>query len=344
MTAGVQLNAFDPNSLRDLQRLTRSDGQANDTLRAAARQFEALFTQMMLKSMRDATPSNSMLDSEQTRMYQSLLDQQMALNLSQARGTGLADVIYRQLGGKDEGAGAIDALIPPGQGGGGFDLAGVARRPAVYAAIPGAASAASSAPLPDAKDGPAFDPDSGAYNVLLEARFRDAIQSARDAGGAVSAQARGFVAGVWPHALEASRRTGIPPAFMVAQAALETGWGEKQLRHADGSPSYNLFNIKAGSAWAGRTVDRAVTEYADARAYTEASRFRSYSSYAESFRDYAQLMARSPRYAEVLGQTDASGFARGLQEAGYATDPQYADKLMRVIGGATLRNALATLG
>lgn len=83
-----------------------------------------------------------------------------------------------------------------------------------------AASAASSAPLPDAKDGPAFDPDSGAYNVLLEARFRDAIQSARDAGGAVSAQARGFVAGVWPHALEASRRTGIPPAFMVAQAAL----------------------------------------------------------------------------------------------------------------------------
>ena len=131
---------------------------------------------------------------------------------------------------------------------------------------------------------------------------------------------------------------------MVAQAALETGWGEKQLRHADGSPSYNLFNIKAGSAWTGRTVDRAVTEYAGARAYTEASRFRSYSSYAESFRDYAQLMARSPRYAEVLGQTDASGFARGLQEAGYATDPQYADKLMRVIGGATLRNALATLG
>ena len=131
---------------------------------------------------------------------------------------------------------------------------------------------------------------------------------------------------------------------MVAQAALETGWGEKQLRHADGSPSYNLFNIKAGSAWTGKTVDRAVTEYAGGRAYTEPSRFRSYASYAESFRDYAELMTRSPRYAGVLGQTEVSGFARGLQDAGYATDPQYADKLTRIIGGATLRNALATLG
>lgn len=166
----------------------------------------------------------------------------------------------------------------------------------------------------------------------------------REAGGAVSDKVRGFVAEVWPHAVEASKRTGIPPAFMVAQAALETGWGEKQLRHADGSPSRNLFNIKAGSGWSGRTVDRAVTEYADGRAYTEAARFRSYSSYAESFRDYAELMTRSPRYAGVLGQTDAGSFARGLQDAGYATDPQYADKLTRIIGGTTLRTVLAGIG
>lgn len=344
MNAGVQLNAFDPNSLRDLQRLARTDGQSNDTLRAAAKQFEALFMQMVMKSMREATPSNSMLDSDQTRTYQSLLDQQLALNLSQGRGTGLSETIYRQLGGKDDKTSAIDALIPPGQGGGGFDLAGVTRRPAISAAMQRAALAASPDALSGAKDTPAFDVGSTVDNALLEARFREAIQSARDATGAVSAQARNFVTEVWPHAVEASKRTGIPPAFMVAQAALETGWGEKQLRHADGSPSYNLFNIKAGSAWTGKTVDRAVTEYAGGRAYTEPSRFRSYTSYAESFRDYAELMTRSPRYAGVLGQTEVSGFARGLQDAGYATDPQYADKLTRIIGGATLRNALASIG
>ncbi|ENO89529.1 flagellar assembly peptidoglycan hydrolase FlgJ [Thauera linaloolentis] len=345
MNAGVQLNALDPNSFAELQRLARTEGQSNEALRAAAKQFEALFMQMLLKSMRDATPSNSLLDSDQTRMYQSMLDQQLALNLSQSRGTGLADALFRQLGGKDEGAGGADAALP-GQGAtggnGGFDLAGAIRRPAISAVAGRAALAVS----PDrAGDSPAgLDTGSVAGNALLEARFREALQHVRDAGGAVSDKVRGFVAELWPHAVEASKRTGIPPAFMVAQAALETGWGEKQLRHADGRPSHNLFNIKAGSAWSGRTVDRAVTEYADGRAYTEAARFRAYSSYAESFRDYAELMTRSPRYAGVLGQTDAGGFARGLQDAGYATDPQYADKLTRIIGGTTLRSALAGIG
>lgn len=337
MNAGVQLNAFDPNSLRDLQRLARTDGQSNETLRAAARQFEALFLQMALKSMREASPSNSMLDSEQTRMYQSLLDQQLALNASQARGTGLSEVIFRQLGGKSEGAGDIDALVPSAAGVGGFDLAGVARRPAISAVM-------QKAGLADSAPAGAEDPAAMAETALEQARFVEAIQQARDASGEVSAKVRDFVTEVWPHAVDASKRTGIPAAFMVAQAALETGWGEKQLRHADGRPSHNLFNIKAGSAWQGETVDRTVTEYAGGQAYAEPSRFRAYASYAESFRDYANLMTRSPRYEAVLGTTSAVGFARALQDAGYATDPQYADKLTRIIGGATLRNALATLG
>ena len=180
--------------------------------------------------------------------------------------------------------------------------------------------------------------------AALEARLNEAVRSARDATGAVSQPARDFVAEVWPHAVEASRKTGIPPQFMVAQAALETGWGQKQLRNPDGSPSHNLFNIKAGSAWKGDTVAREVTEYANGQAYTEQSRFRAYGSYAESFRDYASLMTRSPRYADVLGQTDPAAFARSLQDAGYATDPMYADKLTRIIGGNTLRHALALAG
>jgi flagellar protein FlgJ len=128
---------------------------------------------------------------------------------------------------------------------------------------------------------------------------------------------------------------------MVAQAALETGWGRAELRRADGSPSYNLFNLKAGSGWKGPVVEVPVTEYANGRPYTETARFRAYGSYVEAFADYAGLLRESPRYAEVLGKTDGAAFARSLQQAGYATDPMYADKLTRIIGGATLRNALA---
>lgn len=351
MKAGFQLNAFDPNALGDLKRLAREDGQSPETLRAASRQFEALFLQMVLKSMRDATPTSGLTDNEQTKLYQGLLDQQLALNMAQAKGAGLADVIYRQLGGPASASSAIDALDTGNRGSAeGFDLANVVRRAAIPAArTRGAESAAEFlAALPSVGtaglDAAGIDFNTVATRAALDARLSAAVRGAREAGGQISARVRDFVNEVWPHAVEASRSTGIPPQFMVAQVALETGWGEKQLRHADGTPSHNLFNIKAGSNWKGRTVDLNVTEYAGGQAYTEASRFRSYASYAESFRDYARLMNNSPRYAEVRGQTDAAGFARGLQAAGYATDPMYADKLTRIIGGSTLRNALAFAG
>ena len=252
MNAGFQLNAFDPNSLGDLKRLARSDGQQDVALRAAAKQFEALFLQMVMKSMRDATPATSMMDSEQTKMYQSLLDQQMALNMSQARGTGLSEVIYRQLGGKDVPAAAVDGQAGEGAGASGntgFDLANVVRRaaiPAVRAREVEASAVAALAGLPDAARVPgmgagvgtgSFSAASIFEKAALEARLNEAVRSARDATGAVSQPARDFVAEVWPHAVEASRKTGIPPQFMVAQAALETGWGQKQLRNPDGSPS-----------------------------------------------------------------------------------------------------------
>lgn len=353
INSGIQLNAFDPNSLGDLKRLARTDGQSNDTLRAAARQFEALFLQMVMKSMREATPASGLMDNEQSKLFQSLLDQQLALNMAQGKGAGLADTILRQIGGK-AGSSAIDALDTGNAvAGTGFDLAGVARRAAIPAARRGATESAAAdllAGLPPRSAAAASlpggnfdagDPLSVAENAMLQSKLTEAIQGAHEANGKLSARARDFVADVWPHAVEASRKTGIPPQFMVAQAALETGWGEKQLKNADGSPSYNLFNIKAGSSWDGRTVSVGATEYANGRAYTEQSRFRAYGSYGESFADYARLLSNSPRYAGVLGQRDADGFARGLQQAGYATDPMYADKLARIIGGNTLRNALA---
>ncbi|HET7776431.1 MAG TPA: flagellar assembly peptidoglycan hydrolase FlgJ, partial [Azospira sp.] len=132
---------------------------------------------------------------------------------------------------------------------------------------------------------------------------------------------------------------GVPAHFIVAHAALETGWGKSEIRRADGSPSYNLFGVKAGKGWQGATVDATTTEYVGGVAQTTKEKFRAYGSYAEAFRDYASLLQR-PRFAGALGQQDGMEFARSLQQAGYATDPMYADKLGRIINGPTLRQAL----
>lgn len=313
MRTADQINVLDPRALGDLKRQAREG--TPEALAAAARQFEALFLQMVLKSMRDATPSNGLTDSDQTRMYQSLLDQQLAQNLTQQKGTGLAQALIRQLGANAaasaDALGTTDGILPP------LPL------PARTAALPASGSV--------------VPPDGRAPGAVSAA-----LESAAEPTGGLPAGAREFVERVWPHAAEASRTTGIPAHFMVAQAALETGWGRSELRQTDGRPSYNLFNIKAGRNWDGATVSTITTEYAGGQAGSETARFRAYGSYAEAFRDYARLLTTSPRYADVLNASDGASFARRLQQSGYATDPMYADKLMRIIGGSTLRSALGS--
>jgi flagellar protein FlgJ len=336
MIPANQINTLDPNALAGLRRQAKDNSP--QALAASAKQFEALFLQMVLKSMREATPSNGLTDNDQTRMCQGLLDQQLAQNLAQQGGMGLAQALVRQLGGAggsaDPAAAAAaglnprtllparSAVVPARVESPAAAPARVDATPAPAASVPAAASAASTPPAsptppaaPSATAAPAPPPGSAAAK-------------------------RAFVERLWPHAEEASRATGIPAHFMIAQAALETGWGKHELRHRDGTPSFNLFNIKAGSRWEGNALQVTATENANGQAVIEKSRFRSYPSYAEAFRDYARLLTSSPRYAEVVGKTDAASFARGLQRAGYATDPMYADKLTRIIGGPSLRNAL----
>lgn len=310
-----QINAFDPNSLSGLKRLSKDNSP--EAIKEASRQFEALFVQQVMKSMRDATPKGGIFDNEETRMYQSLLDQQMSMQLSsRGKGFGLAKVIERQMTQGREPVSLPDGPVPLEPSiRRGFDTA---VPPAAKDGGNGAANSA--ATLPSATG-------SGSASPLL---------SDLPAGS----RARAFVDKVWPQAVEASKATGIPARFLVAQAALETGWGKHELKNADGTPSYNLFNIKAGRSWAGDTVSTSTTEHRNGQPVAEKARFRAYGSYAESFRDYAQLIAANPRYASVVGQTDAARFARGLQAAGYATDPMYADKLARIINGNTLRVAL----
>lgn len=339
---GFQLNALDPNSVGDLKRLARENPNAPATLRAAAKQFEAMLMQMVMKSMRQTSLGPGMGESDQTRTYQSLLDQQTALNMAHANNNGLSEALYRQLGGLDGKSALTDSGGVATQQG--FDMSRVIRQPAKAAATARADAAAVAGVAAVPMSAPTQRLDQAGQIALDDVRIGAAARQTKEiaAGKGGSERARQFVNELWPHAEEASRRIGIPPQFMVAQAALETGWGDKVLRHADGRTSYNLFNIKAGARWEGETVGRNVKEYKGSTAYTEAAQFRSYGSYAEAFRDYANLLSRSERYADVLGQRTPEGFARSLQKAGFATDPMYADKITRIIGGNTLRNALAS--
>jgi flagellar protein FlgJ len=305
MSAAAEISgrlAIDANALSDLKRQARSDPQAG--LKQAAQQFEGVFLRMVLKSMRDATPRDALFDSDQSRMFQDMFDQQLAQTLAARGATGLAAIIEKQL--------ARTLPSPSGDA-----------QPAV------------AAPVPDSRF--SLGTLRGAGQQLVGPAKPPSVASVATASDAPG----GFVGRVWPHALDASRTTGIPAQFIIGHAALESGWGRGEMRLGDGTPSYNLFNVKAGSGWNGKTVDVTTTEFVAGTAQRRVERFRAYASYADAFADYASLLKSNPRYAKVIGQQDGGGFARALQQAGYATDPMYADKLTRVIGSATLRQGLS---
>jgi peptidoglycan hydrolase FlgJ len=246
-------------------------------VREAAKQFETMFTQQLLKQMRDSTMNADMMDNEGTKMGTEMLDSQWASKIAGQPG-GLSDVIARQL----------------------------ERQMGITQGVTSKPASANPTPVdPLHPDAPISLPQKAAANF---------IQAHTDAAAA------------------AEKATGIPATFMIAQAAHETGWGRKEIKNADGTTSYNLFGIKAGPNWKGATTDTTTTEYIGGKAHKVTQTFRAYASYAESFADYAATMKNSPRYAAVVAAgNDANGFAKGLQKAGYATDPSYATKLAKMI-------------
>ncbi|MDR1646530.1 MAG: flagellar assembly peptidoglycan hydrolase FlgJ [Zoogloeaceae bacterium] len=288
-------------------------------VKAAAQEFEAMFLQMVMKSMRATMGEDTFMDSDSTRFFTGMLDEQMAKDISRAGGLGLAEILEKQLTqrlGLSEGDATeetteetTEALDPPN-----FTLT-TARN------IPPAITSMS------------------AWRAALEKSESVAGVTATSESGTF-ATAREFVSALWPHAVEASRDTGIPPQFLIAHAALESGWGKRNILNADGSSSYNLFGIKAGGNWSGKSAEVTTTEYVDGHAQREQASFRAYDSYADSFRDYANLLRDNPRYGSVIGSQNGTEFARRLQQAGYATDPRYAEKLAAIIEGPTLREAL----
>jgi peptidoglycan hydrolase FlgJ len=274
MKPSTAINAFDFQGLAAL----RQDAKAQDpaALKEAAKQFESLFTQMLLKSMREANKSfgDSMFGGEQGEMYQDMFDDQMSVHLAQGRGLGLADMLIRQLT----------------QGGSSLETRGVSQSP-------------------DA-DASALEPQASSLRLTSKADF---------------------VRQMLPHAERAAERLGVDPHALLAQAALETGWGKSVPCNAAGECSFNLFGVKAGERWSGASVSVPTLEFEEGIPVRKVERFRAYASPADSFMDYARLIANNPRYGDALGAgQDVASFASALQQGGYATDPHYADKIVAV--------------
>lgn len=262
-----------------------ADNNDPAVLREVAGQFEALFLQSMLKSMRDASIGDPLFgESDSHEMYQGMLDQQLAVEMSSGKGIGLADMLVRQLGG-------LEAESP------------VSGRGTVVPKIPSRAAAATK-------------PD-----------WQDAESFARD---------------VWPHAQRVAERLNVSPEAVMAQAALETGWGKHVVSGRDGTFSNNLFGVKASHDWQGGSVARRTIEFADGVAHQEVAKFRAYDDVAESFDDYMEFLSSNPRYAEVIDSgDDVEGFANAIAASGYATDPTYAEKISRVANSETMHRVLA---
>jgi flagellar protein FlgJ len=296
--------AFDANSLNNLKQAAKENSP--EAIKGVAKQFEAIFMNMMLKSMRDASPQDNPFDNEQSRTFTSMLDQQLSSNLA-SKGLGLADVLARQL--SKGGYAATNTL-----------------QQAVASEQPGSQSST--------------DPLSNSYlpNTLkaLEQNAvpTDDVPASSKAFNlkSLSDSSSEFQNRMQQHAEEASRATGVPANLMLGQAALESGWGKREIKGADGTPSNNLFGIKATGNWDGKVVEATTTEYINGVKQKRIEKFRAYDSYADSFKDFANLMRNNPRYENVMSNLqNVNGYAQAMQKAGYATDPNYAAKLASVI-------------
>lgn len=296
--------AIDAGALSSLKRQAKASPK--EALSAAASQFEALFVQMLLKSMRDALPQDGMLSSETSKTYTSMFDQQVALAMSKSGGIGLAKVLEKQLAPAVRGAAteaAASASTAAHAVAGSREARAASRSGAVYA------------------HGAATAHPAGAASAV------DATASSR-----VPANVRAFVDTMRPYAEAAARAVGVPADLLLAQAGLETGWGKSQPKSADGSASHNLFGVKAGRTWNGAVTLAATTEYVAGAVVRTVDRFRSYGSYTEAFQDFGRLITGNARYSAAVAKSgDPAAYARGLQHGGYATDPQYANKLMHAI-------------
>lgn len=263
---------------------------SDESIEQVARQFESIFTQMMLKSMRDAAPTDGgLFDNDQSKMYREMFDKQLSLTMSEGRGIGLKEMLIRQLGGTPgETSVALDGEMKLN-------------------------------PLPERMA--SQSPLHSAYGTK-EIEYRaERIESPRE-----------FVERMRPAAERAAEKLGVSPDVLISQSALETGWGKAIIQDPNGNNSHNMFGIKADSRWQGERIAVPTIEYDNGVARKEIHLFRAYGSYEESFNDYANFIQSNPRYENALSVVAIpQQYLAGLQQAGYATDPEYALKISKIM-------------
>ncbi|WBU47681.1 flagellar assembly peptidoglycan hydrolase FlgJ [Kosakonia pseudosacchari] len=285
--------AWDAQSLNELKAQTRQDPGAN--LRPVARQMEGMFVQMMLKSMREALPKDGLFSSDSTRLYTSMYDQQIAQQMTAGKGLGLADMMVKQMAGDQAPVEPADQMqqVPMK-----FPLETV----------------------------------TSYQNQALTQLVRKAMPKVPEDGDEpLTGDSKDFLAQLSLPARLASEQSGVPHHLILAQAALESGWGQRQIPRENGEPSFNIFGVKATPGWKGPTTEITTTEYENGEAVKVKAKFRVYSSYLEALSDYVGMLTRNKRYSAVTTAATAEQGAQALQNAGYATDPNYARKLTSMI-------------
>ena len=313
-------NYFDLNSLNSIRQQSNATDKASkqEALQTAAKQFESIFMQMLLKSMRQAQEvleSDSPFNSQSTKFYRDMHDQQLAVEMSSNGSLGLSDLIVRQLGGDSENFTPRSAIRADG------DFASIqAAKKAAYDATMQKFNNDNSQPVSQHKNELSVDIPYAktAENIALNTPQFKAPQD--------------FVHALTEPAKNAEQKLGVPFQVVIAQAALETGWGQKIIQNDNGQSSNNLFNIKADNRWTGDKAVKETLEFEQGAMVKKKEPFRVYDSLVDSVNDYVNFLSSSERYQGALDKVNnVEQFLQGLQSAGYATDPNYANKIMATL-------------
>ncbi|MGZ8928830.1 MAG: flagellar assembly peptidoglycan hydrolase FlgJ [Methylobacter sp.] len=309
----------DFNGLAKLKSEARN--QSPEAVKEVAKQFESIFLNNVLKGMREAKLADSLMDNDQSKFYREMYDQQLAVHLSGSPGVGLADLIVKQLS-RDQPDNEKSANEKNAK----LGLEDYLNRSAGTPKVISAQRSVIDKQVVSAADNQSKSPVDEIFNTPLKNEPAQPIMSAEQ-----------FVEQLQPYAEQAAKQLGIEPRVVLAQAALETGWGRSLIKNSNGGSSFNLFNIKADKAWQGKQVQMPALEFEQGIAKQVNSGFRSYNSFQESFQDYVDFIKSNPRYGEALKQAgNAKQYMQELQRAGYATDPNYADKVMDIYHGSTI--------
>ena len=313
----------------------RQQGQENqeDALKSVAQQFESMFIRNLLKSMRqanDVLSQDNFLNSQTTKFYRDMFDDQLSLNLTERKGqgsVGLAEVLYKQLS-RSYGEGETKVNNTND-----FN----------HKSIRAFTGASPYREFDSSVNIDEFNNNRTNINLNIEGEV-DPFFHQNAADQPIHQEREAFINNVYSELKSFAEPMGFDPKILLAQSVLETGWGEHMIRDKKGNNSFNLFGIKADERWSGDRVTVTTTEFRDGHPVKENAYFRRYNSYAESVRDYIDFLKNQPRYEDAISnKSDPKVYIQQLQEAGYATDPHYAEKILHIADGKRLKSTFAQL-